>query len=151
MKSEATGTDGLKNRSSFKPIGFYFHINQFPRLSDLVKIDAAKRSRPGIEGANTPQKLKRIGTRRNSAVVTTIPDLDSIEFSFDGTYQIDTTDWRMCKDGNAAGVVYAVHQTFDGTESNSLSNTVSKNVNRAAFQGELKTRNDKKGVAGERF
>jgi hypothetical protein len=129
----------------------YFHIDEFPRLSDLVKIDATKRSSPGIEGANTPQKLERIGSRRNSAVVTTVPDLDSIEFGFDGTYQIDTTDWRMCKDGNAPGIVYAVHQTFDRTESHSLSNTVSKNVNRAAFQGELKAWNDEKGVAGERF
>jgi hypothetical protein len=120
-------------------------------LSDLVKIDAAKRSRPGIEGANTPQKLKRVGSRRNSAVVTTVPDLDPVEFGFDRTYQIDATDWRMCKDGNTAGIVYAVHQTFNRTESHSLSNAVSENVNRAAFQGELKTWNDKKGVAAERF
>jgi len=150
MKSEVTGTDGVKNRDSFKPVGLYFHVDEFPRLSDLVKIDAAKRSSPGIEGANTPQKLKRIGSRRHSAVVTAVPDLDSVEFGFDGTYQIDTTDWRMCKDGNAAGIVYAVHQFLDRTESHSLSNTVSENVDRAAFQGELKTWNDKKGVAAER-
>lgn len=151
MKSEVTGTDGVKNRSSVKPIGLYFHINESPRLCDLVKIDATKRSSPGIEGANTPQKLKRIGSRRDCAVVSTVPDLDSIEFGFHGTYKIDTTDWRMCEDGNTAGVVYAVHQTFDRTESDSLPDTVSKNVNRPAFQGELKTWNDKKGVAAECF
>src|SRR5262245_26450197 len=139
MKSEVTGTDRVEDRSFLAPIGLHFHINELPRLSDLVKIDATKRSSLGIEGTNTPQKLKRIGSRRHSAVVSTVPDLDAVEFGFDGAYQIDTTDWRMRKYGNATGIVYAVHQTLHRIESHSLPDPVSKNVNRAAFQGEFKT------------